>query len=1203
MARDWTREQRLAIETYDRNLLVSAAAGSGKTAVLAERCAYLVCDAQPPCNADELLVVTFTVAAAEEMRRRIGAALSNRATLSTDSRLIRQPLLLAGAQIGTIHGLCSSILRRHFHEAGLDPNFRLLDDDEAKLLRSDVADALVERKLEGPDADVTVRLLEHYAGGSASRVVGTLLGLHNRLSSLCDPDKWLAERRERLAEAAKRPVGESELGKAALKILSDRLDTLELTTARLVDTFRAAGVGPYAAAAAEIATALSDWKRAMSDRSFDQAADIIKSTEFPRLPTVKDAGLREQYKPRIDALKKRVADFAKGGLFLFTERELQTELGRTLWAVDTLAELTDAFEKAYAEAKQDANALDFSDLERFALRLLRDEATGGPSAIAEEYRRQFKHVLVDEYQDVNELQDTLLAMLAREQDGNLFCVGDVKQSIYRFRQADPARFIARYKRYKPAASTDGDVIDMRKNFRSRGPLLEILNGLFEALMTKESAEVNYDRTQRLEPGATFPDEPGGLTGRPIELHVIEPKPTATLSEFDADEREAVLTADRISALLGRNGGTPINVVDRNGVVRPADPGDFAVLLRTVRVKAERYASVLRRAGLPVLAGSTTGFFQSTEVRDLLCALRLIDNTRNEYDLAGHLRSPLCDWPNAEDRLALIRIAYPTQTTPWFHRAAAKYAAEQKDELAIDLRRMFDRIAHWRVLAAEKPVADLIWGVLQETCYLTWCAGLPDGEQRVANLTDLHERARAFDRFRRPTLSRFLHYLANLEEQADLGMPSLAVTDQKAVRILSIHKSKGLEFPVVVLPDLGKAFNLRDAGDTLLVDDTVGIGLRVVDIEREAHFPSLASTVAQFEIRRRSLAEELRVLYVAATRAREHLILIGTEDLSEPQKWDDAWNGHRGPIPAGEVLAGRTMLDWVGPAAAQTESAAPGSIERTTHTSDEMDALAVATLDNARRQDRPSLLADLHPLPEPVERPRSVEQAIRRLEWTYDHRAMTEEPAVKTVTDLTKRGRTATGGESASTKGVVSFDSVLRPPRCVTPDRTLLPVERGALTHTVLQRLNFEADTSAGGVRAQVTSLAGRRFLRAEHTDDVNVDAVAWFAGTDLGRRCREAGDGLKREFELVFAAPADGAADPDDQIMIRGRIDAMLIEDDGLVLIDYKTDRVTNDTVAARVEFYRAQIDTYRDNLARLTGRAVKEAYLVFTTPRQIVAV
>ncbi|MDB5324834.1 MAG: ATP-dependent helicase/nuclease subunit, partial [Phycisphaerales bacterium] len=1000
MIENATEAQRRAIVTHDRNLLVSAAAGSGKTAVLAERCAFLVAEAQPPCNADELLVVTFTVAAAEEMRRRIGVALSRRAQEATDPRLVRQPLLLAGAQIGTIHSLCSSILRRHFHEVGLDPNFRLMDDDEAKLLRRDTADLLIERKLEGPEAERTVRMLEEYAGGSTSRLVNTLLNLHGRLSSLCDPGHWVAERRGRLVEASEKPLRESRLGHAALAILQQRLETLKLMAGRLVIVFRDAGITQYIQPTIELHTAVNEWSDAVANRPFDQAADIIRSTAFGRLAPMKDVAIRERYKPRIDALKAQINAFAKTNLFLFTESALQSELKKTLPAVDAINALVNDFDYAYTAAKRETNALDFADLERFALNLLRDDKTGGPTPVAEEYRQHFKHVLIDEYQDVNELQDTLLAMLSREGEGNLFCVGDVKQSIYRYRQADPARFIASDKRYSDGDPLEGEVINMRKNFRSRGPLLESLNGMFEALMTEASAEVDYDDSQRLDPGATFPEEEGGLTGRPIELHLIEKKPAAQVSDYDADEREAVLVAARINDMLGRNGTPPVRVADRNGTSRDATPGDFAVLLRTVRIKSERYASVLRRADIPVLADSTTGFFQSSEIRDLLCALRLIDNTRNEFDLAGHLRSPLCNWPNAEDRLAMIRIAYPTRITPWFHRAAARYAREKADPLATDLKDAFTRIQEWRAFAAERPVADVVWKVLQDTAYLTWCAGLPDGEQRVANLTDFHERARAFDRFRRPTLSRFLHYLTELEDQADLGMPSLAATDQKAVRILSVHKSKGLEFPIVLLPDLGKAFNLRESGDMLLVDDSVGIGLRVVDLEREAHYPSLASTVAQHQIRRRSLAEEMRVLYVGATRAREHLILIGSTDAGVETEWDDAWRGHRGAMPAGEVLAGRTMLDWIGPAAAQVEAASPGSFERHIHSADDIEAVAKDLLDGVRRQDQPSLLAERRPLPDAPPASIEVKRAIKRLEFTYAFPEMTEKPAVESVTDLT-----------------------------------------------------------------------------------------------------------------------------------------------------------------------------------------------------------
>ncbi|MGC4033343.1 MAG: helicase-exonuclease AddAB subunit AddA [Tepidisphaeraceae bacterium] len=1060
---DFTPDQLRAVRTEHRNLLVSAAAGSGKTEVLAARCAHLVCDASPPCNADELLVVTFTVAAAEEMRSRIGKKLNERAAGSADTRLLRQPMLLAGAQIGTIHSLCNSILRRHFHEAALDPNFRLLDEDEARLLRQDIAEDVVERRLETENPEPIVRLLETYAGGSTRRLIGTLLAMHGRLSSLCDPPQWLAERRLRLEEASRLPLRESELGRKMLGILAERLDSVLNAAERLRANLRNAGASAYAQPANDFLAAAGVWKQALADRSFDQAADIIRSTEFARLPTVKDAAIRERYKPAVDAVKEALQDFKKTSLLLYTEEELQTELGRTLWAVDALAALTDAFADRYAAAKREINSLDFSDLERFTLRLLRDTVTGGPTPIAEDYQRHFKHVLADEYQDVNELQDTLIKLLSREADGNLFCVGDVKQSIYRFRQADPARFIARSERYSAEPPRDGDVINMRMNFRSRGPLLETLNLVFESLMTVATAEVDYDDSQRLVPGATFPESPDGFSGKPIELHVIERKPAAEVSDYDADEREAALVAERILELTGKTGKAPAMVADRNGSQRPADAGDFAVLLRTVRVKTERYASALRRAGIPVLADSTTGFFNSPEIRDVLCALRLIENQRSEYDLAGHLRSPLCQWDAPEDRMAAIRIAYPASVVPWFHRAAARYANEKTDALSDDLRKVFDRLNRWRQAAAERSVADVLWQVLEETQYAVFVAGLPDGEQRMANLNNLHERAKAFDRFRRPTLSRFLHYLSELEEQADLGMPSLASGQQRAVRVMSIHKSKGLEFPIVILPDLGKEFNLREAGDMILFDDTIGIGLRAVDLDREVHYPSLASTVAQHEIRRRSLAEELRVLYVGATRAREKLILIGSADAAKPQAWDDAWQGHRGPIPAGDVLGARSMLDWLGMAAAKAVSIDPAAFDRRVYTSEEIDQLAAGVLTPNSRNDAPSLLADLQPLPTPPKPSAEVRRAIQRLEFTYNDQKFSTQPAVATVTQLTKSGRGTTGSESASTADVVKFSAILRPARCVTPDRQLSPADRGSLTHVVLQRLDFAGDTSPDGI--------------------------------------------------------------------------------------------------------------------------------------------
>lgn len=1205
MTTRWTEEQRHAIETHDRNLLVSAAAGSGKTAVLAERCAYLVCDAQPPCDADELLVVTFTNAAAEEMRKRISQALTRRAAESADPRLQKQPLLLSGAQISTIHTLCSSIIRRNFHRLGLDPNFRLMDEDEAKLLRRDVAEGLLDERFDDPDDHAFRRLIDEYAGGHARGLRDRLLTLHARLSSLLDPKGWLAERRQRIVEAIEQPLANSAIGRELLEILKRHCETLTAAAERLAAAIGRTGVLPaYVDHVNVIAEALREWQQHLATRPFDQAADIIKNTEWPRLPRGYTGEEKERYQKRIDELKKRIKRYANNGAFLFTEDELREGLSKSLWAVDRLTDLVNDFDAAYTRAKRGNSALDFNDLERLAIQLLRDE-NGQPTPVALEYRGQFRHVLVDEYQDVNELQDTLLSLIANEDQGNLFCVGDVKQSIYRFRHADPQRFIRRYGLYKRQPAS-GEVIDLNRNFRSRGPLLETLNLLFEALITEESAEVDYDESQRLVPGTTFPSEPGLFTGAPIELHVIERQsPSDATGDFDTEEREALLTAARIREMLGYDRQLPMHVAERGGQTRPIRPSDIAVLLRTVRIKAERFASILQRADIPVQADSTTGFFSSTEVGDILVTLRLIDSGRRDYDLAAYLRSPLANLSAPEDIMATVRLAYPRKAEPMFHRAVVRYARDKTDVVAEELKRAMKQLEHWRELSRERSVAELLWTICDETSYLPWCSGLPDGEQRVANLLYLHERAQQFEQFRRPTLNRFLHFIESLQDESDLGMPPVAGANLDAVRIMSVHRSKGLEFPVVILPDLAKGHNLSDTMGTIIVDDTVGIGLRVVDASREAHYPSMASMVAQHHARRRSLAEELRVLYVAGTRAREHLILIGTTDPDTPQAWDESYIGHTGPIAGSDVHEGGSMLEWIGPASSIAESRVPGSFVRQVHSVDEIESLGKSMLSRPQKSDVADRIARLEPLGDST-LPQSarVKRLIDRLSRPYKYEELTTVPAVSSVTRLTKDDRFAPAGSVEMRQETVPFNRVLRLPTCIAGDVPLSGAEIGSATHIVLQRLDLSRACDDADVESQIRTMVARRFLTEKQAKAVDREAIRWWLGTPLARRLCARPKEVLNELELTYMQPAENAKTPDDNIMVRGRLDAVLIDEDGqLVVIDYKTDRVTPDTVPARTDFYRPQVHAYREHLARVAARTVKEAYLVFLTARMIVPV
>jgi ATP-dependent helicase/nuclease subunit A len=1199
IAPKWTNEQLQAIRTQGRNLLVSAAAGSGKTAVLANRCAYLVCDAESTCDIDQLLVVTFTNAAAEEMRKRIGKAIAERAAASADPRLQRQALLINAAQISTIHSLGSAIIRRHFDAVGLDPNFRLLDEDEAKLLRADIATEIPELRLSDAEADLFRELIDQYGGGNPASISDLVLTLHARLASLIDPDRWLAERRLRVAEAAEKPLADSELGRQLIQLTTSRLETLERTALRLADAYdRRPTICKYGAYLREIAVTVSDWRAILTSKSFDQAAAALRDAKFDRLPTVPKCDEKEVAQAQINKLRKRIDRVLQDGMLAFDEAQLRDGMQKTLWVIDQIAGLLKDFETRYAAAKRQLGALDFNDLERMTLRLLRDPETGGPTRIATEYQQQFCHVLVDEYQDINEVQDTIISLLSRAD--NLFVVGDVKQSIYRFRQADVGRFIARYKRYKRDPASLGQVIDLQQNFRSRAPLLQVLNGIFGALMTRQSAEVEYSATQRLVPGATFPPADGTFAGRPIELHVLEQRPAGN-HQYEADEREAVLAAMRVRHILGMDGAPATTVVDRDGVPRPAEPRDVVILLRAMRIKAERFADILRRAGIAVKADSTTGFFAATEIGDLLCTLRLIDNGRDDVSLAAYLRSPIAAVPDAVSAMAEARLAYPSsQETPCLFHSIERFSAEHTTPAAGALKAAIGKLEHWRQVAQTKSVADLINVILQETSLLAYVSGLPDGPQRVANITHFHDRALQFEAFNRPTVARFLHFLTGLEDESDIGMPAVAGAAANAVRIMSIHKSKGLEFPIVILPDLGKGHNLRDAETKLLVDDNVGIAARVVDPDKEVHYASLGAVLAQEQVRRKSLAEELRVLYVAATRAKEHLILIGTAAAGSIEQWDAEWSSHRGAIDAGDVLGGGCMLDWIGPASAIVEASAPGSFDRREYTAADIEAAAEKLLGARARSAAAGAVAQLRPLSSPPPADEDVAAAIERVEFVYPFAAMAAVPAVASVTSQSKRGKTVVVSDPGTRAIERRFDNVLHLPRCLGDSSQARVEDVGSATHALLQRLDFTRCDSIADLRRQVQSLTERRFLRPQMVEAIDYAAITWLLETELGQKLRTAkASDLMREVDVVYAAShVEGSGDPRDRVMVRGRVDAILIEDEGLQVIDYKTDRVSVDTVDARAEFYAAQIDAYAEALARITHRPVRASTLVFLTPR-----
>jgi ATP-dependent helicase/nuclease subunit A len=1002
------------------------------------------------------------------------------------------------------------------------------------------------------------------------------------------------------------------------------------------------GFAKYEKYLRDLAAVIGHLSNVLDSDGLDALSGEVTAMEFDRLPSVaSDVPGKELAKGLVDDVRCELKpDGILYELLRWTMKQWTDGCRATLPHAKVFVGLVEEFGRRYREEKTAAHSVDFADLERLALGALLAGVEGSlliPSPLARAHHRRFKHVLVDEYQDINEVQDAILSLVSREcvcaesgRPSNLFCVGDVKQSIYRFRLAEPARFLEKQKRFREPLSVSGTVIDLQANFRSRGPLLEAINGVFARIMTEEAAEIAYDASHHLRPGATFPDNDGSrhFTGAPIELHLL-PKDDGEASaepveaeapSGDADDneppdrtaREAVLVARRIRELMGLDGHPRAHVADRSRdgapILRPIEFRDIVILLRSLKYKADQFADVLRRSGIPVHSESGTGYFESMEVRDMLALLSLLDNQRQDVPFAAVLRSPLANLPEPDTSLARIRLAYGGKDAPPFHQAVVRYANEHTDELAAKLRDFLAVLQHWRNLARRRPLAELIWTVYDRTGYLAFCAALPDGQQRSANLLYLHERARQFGTFQKQGLARFLTFLEQLQDESDLGQPSVATAAENVVRVMSVHRSKGLEFPVVICPDLGKKINLSDCSGAILTDRRGYLGLSVVDEARRIRYPSLATVLVQSRLKRQSLAEELRVLYVAMTRAKEHLILLGTAAGDAADDWRSRWARHCGAMPAEFVLSASCMLDWLGPVAAAMEHEAQLGFSIISHT-----AAEVATWPNPEEM-RPALsarqksMARLEPLdPEPPANS-DADHIVRRLVTPYAHQPFTTVSATVAATELSKHGRETSRGNSGSGAASITFDRLLRAPRAVSTELTPAATDIGSATHLVLQHLDFSRPCDAAGLKAQIDRLVKKRLITPASAELVDLPALEWFAGTELGQRLRANASRLRREWpvyygrragEVIPGAPPSDA--PLDQVMIRSRVDVLMETDPGLEIIDYKTDRVSGDDIAERTAFYRPQMDLYRDAIAAIVGKPLRAVHLVFLVPRVIV--
>ena len=1168
---NFTPEQRAAIDTRGSTVLVSAAAGSGKTRVLTERLMAYLTDAETPVDIDRFLVITYTRAAAAELRSRILDGIYARIASDPENRsLRRQVALCAHAEIGTIHSFCADFLRANCAALALAPDFQVADTERCIALRTTALEHTLERAYARMDDDAGFRLLADTVGGGRddARLSALVLSLYDKMQCHARPELWAQRQVELLALNGVTDVGSTPWGQALLARAHESAahwcGVLEAQLEVMADAGMEWLMGIYGSSISATVDGLHTLTDAC-DRSWDEAIAALQSVPFPRLGSVRNApdpDTREHVKAQRDAAKKAVQTLQKQ--MTTDSAQALADLHATAPAMQALLALTLDFGAAYAAEKRRRSLVDFSDLEHMTAQLLTDE-DGAPTELAHQLSGRYTEIMVDEYQDVSEVQDLIFRAVSRG-GSNLFFVGDVKQSIYRFRLADPTIFLDKYARfadYRDALPGQPRRILLRENFRSRRAVLAGANHVFSNIMSRALGELDYDDAARLHAGASYPGDDVLPELAVLELpDADDDAPTPEKSALEAD-----YVAQRIRALI--DGGAS---VWENGAARPAHYGDVAILLRSANSIGPVYRAALTAQGIPVSSETSGGFYTSEEVSVLRSLLAVIDNPHQDVPLIAVLRSPL--FGLTADDLAAVR----TCDREHDFYTAVTLAAETRG----DCRDFLDLLARYRALSIELPLGDFLWHLIDDRAIMALTSAMPDGELRRRNVLLLLDLAQQFESTGARGLHRFLLWMQRQEDEGEA--PASPAEERRSVRILSIHKSKGLEFPFVFLCDTARLFNKSDARESVLVHPVLGLGPKCTDQANGVEYPTVARQAIAAQMLTETLSEEMRLLYVAMTRAKERMIITGTvRDIDKTVS--------RLAATATAPLAPEVLRSLSSPFLWLLQSALLDRDERFLrrtyvhlHPDGAADTQPEAAAAAAPAEADPALLAQL----------------ARTLTFRYAHAQATELPSKVTATELKRLEPETAPGEDAGAPLLrdAPRTQVFRRPDFSMRERKLTAAERGTATHRTLQYLRFADAQTPEGIAAQVQALAARGLLTAREAQAVNMASLLQLMRTPLGAAlaAAEAAGTLRREFRFSLLCPAEtffpGAGE--EQVLLQGVVDAWFETPDGLVIVDYKTDRIHPDAVPERTAYYAAQLRAYAGAMARITGRPVCRRTLYF---------
>lgn len=1231
----WTKEQLSAIDEKDCDLLVAAAAGAGKTAVLVERIIKKVIRDEDPIDIDNMLVVTFTNAAASEMRERIAMALDKAIEENPRSqRLQRQLLLLPKAGITTIHSFCMDVLKNNYTRLDLTPDFRVADETESTLLKIEGIEELFDMQYE-EGSELFFKLLDSYSGNrDDNKLKDMVLEIYSFVRSTPWPDKWLKEMTKAYDLAEDFDFIKTPWAKVILDFVDIELFGC-LNTLNKAYEIAMMGYG-LEKCAIQLSDDIENVKSLLyfEGRSWDSLYEAFGDIKFStqRQPT-KDGDkdsyeilkeLRKNTKEKIYKLRDEFFDSDSSGII--------SDLNTLHPLIEYLCQLVMNFDKLYTDMKKEKGLIDFNDLEHFSLKILTKEDDNGeivPSSAALSLRDKYSEIMIDEYQDSNMVQEVILNIISKREIGspNMFMVGDVKQSIYRFRQAKPELFLDKYERYSEDSGNKDRKVMLYKNFRSRQEIINGVNCLFKQLMTKYVGEIQYNNDEYLNYGAFYPKDEEEVPYN-LELHILDlfkeeellvgeenqdtgdeiedsiEKEDEIEDELEDIQAEARIVGHRILDLVGKGASNPLRIYDKElKGYRNADFKDIVILLRTVRNWADTFEEELGAMGVPIFADTGTGYFKRIEVQIILSLLQIIDNPLQDIPLLAVLKSPIGGFSSQE----LLDIRQIDRNISFYE--AITFAGKKDDDMGRKVSTFLSRLEAWREKALHMPTDQLIWYLYNDTGYMSYVSAMPEGHQRRENLKILFERAKKYEDTSFKGLFNFINFIEKIKSgSGDMGNAKILGEGDNVVRIMSIHKSKGLEFPVVILGGVGKGFNMQDTRKAVLLHHEMGFGADLVDVDKRITYATLPKKALKHKIKMETLSEEMRILYVGMTRAKEKLIITGFDrNITKTVKgWLGALDYDKEKLPAHMVLQGNKYLSWIGLALIRhgkmkvlREQAELGGLSNNNLLADnsswDLKIWKKAELLKEKQIEKES--TNLREALENIKKDKGfgtfAEEIDKKLNWTYPYEKSTLLPVKLSVTELK---RLKTEEDDYAKELYSSLD--IKKPVFLEEERTMSAAKRGSIMHFIMQHLDLRNVSNIDGIKTQVEQMVVQEFLTIEEAKAADTNRIYEFFKSDLGERLLSAEKVFREKAFNIEISPGEvypdqDYKDMDDKILLQGIIDCYFFEDDEIILLDYKTDYIDNNE-KEKAEAYKIQIDYYTKALKTILGKNVKERYIYF---------